>query len=324
MSLFSECIENHEIEDLERKLYQYCYRKEESIAIISAGISENSEQILGALSATDLFSLQVFRSLLSSTGSYNAAHAEFMWNRLIHNGIVKKLFSQMPNFILDCQICTHTLKKFLKTNTFYNLFISPDRMVKRYSNSLLAIDVTKNGYPSRGSGFVVSVNEEKFVITCKHNVDPSEGINLDNVVNESSTVLSLSEPKLIDDRDIAIYKINNEINCPTFCLSSDVEMFDDVYTVGFPSIPGAQSTIVGHRGQVNAFLDIYLDNTPAILISNLVSPGNSGGPVLTHQGMCIGMTIRWLEAEYGSEKVRFSAAIPALEIRTAIEKSFFS
>ena len=73
--------------------------------------------------------------------------------------------------------------------------------------------------------------------------------------------------------------------------------------------------LTGHRGEVNAIADLYVQRSPAIIISNLVAPGSSGGPVLTVDGRCVGMTIRWLEGEMeDGEKTRFSAALPALAI----------
>jgi S1-C subfamily serine protease len=98
---------------------------------------------------------------------------------------------------------------------------------------------------------------------------------------------------------------------PILSLRDDLEVFDEVYTLGFPHVPCAISHAVGHRGEVNGFANLFLGGSDIILISNLVSPGNSGGPVLDRDGFCVGMSIKWLEGEWDGEKARFSAALPA-------------
>ena len=95
------------------------------------------------------------------------------------------------------------------------------------------------------------------------------------------------------------------------CMTVDVETFDEVFTLGFPKVPGAHPTLVGHRGEVNGRAGIYLDKSPALLISNIVSPGSSGCPGLTREGLCVGMTTRWLEAPDEQGGARFSAALPS-------------
>ena len=73
---------------------------------------------------------------------------------------------------------------------------------------------------------------------------------------------------------------------------------------------------------MNGRANLYVEKCPALIISNLVSPGNSGGPVLTRDGHCVGMTINWLEGEHLEggkiERMRFAAALPAQLLREAI------
>lgn len=54
-----------------------------------------------------------------------------------------------------------------------------------------------------------------------------------------------------------------------------------------------------------------MEKDEVLIISNLVAPGSSGGPVLDRAGRCVGMTIQWLEGEYeGAGYSKFSAAMP--------------
>ena len=99
-----------------------------------------------------------------------------------------------------------------------------------------------------------------------------------------------------------------------FTLQNEFPYLDKVFTLGFPNIPLAEAGVVGHLGEVNGFVKVIEETTELILISNLVSPGSSGGPVINRYGLCVGMSTNWLEGEWQGQKARFSRAIPAGDI----------
>ena len=137
--------------------------------------------------------------------------------------------------------------------------------------------------------------------------------------------MQLGKIALSDRYDIAVAPLAHDVAGPCFALSDLVEVFDEVFTLGFPMVPRAESVLVGHRGEMNGRAKLYIEQCPALLISNLVSPGSSGGPALTRDGHCVGMTINWLEGEWGRqeklEKMRFSAALPAELVREALHQA---
>jgi len=214
----------------------------------------------------------------------------------------------------DHQIDTRRLLDHLRDGTFCNLFHPPSALVTHYAPSVVAIDVaTASGGCSRGSGFVVSIDDSGkcWLVTCRHNVDPNEGITVTAITSAAGRALEVGDPYLSEACDVAIYPLVGDFNSTPIVLHDAGEVFDDVYTLGFPRVPGAQPLMLGHRGEINGRAHLYLRKCEAIIISNLVSPGSSGCPVLDKNGRCLGMTIRWLEGEWGGEKARFSAALPA-------------
>jgi hypothetical protein len=106
-------------------------------------------------------------------------------------------------------------------------------------------------------------------------------------------------------------RLAHQVDGPAFHLTSHIAVFDELFTVGYPMLPLAVSSLVGHRGELNGYSTYYQTGHPLMIVSNLVSPGSSGCPILQRLGFAAGMTTRWLEAEYGEDRVRFSAGIPA-------------
>jgi S1-C subfamily serine protease len=203
----------------------------------------------------------------------------------------------------------------INTETLPNVFAPPAALVSRYAGSVVAIDViTKDGDESRGTGFVVRGPQwhEFQIFTCRHNVDRADGIIVKSVTTQANATIQVGEWNFHPSEDVAVASIRSDISiAPAFWLRPDIEVFDEVYTLGFPKIPHSDAGIIGHRGEVNGFATPYQKGGELMLISNLVSPGNSGGPVLDKSGYCVGMSIRWLEGQWGQEKARFSAALPA-------------
>ncbi len=289
-------------------------------SLIAKGLSfrhrPNSTEKL-KLSEPGYFSLELFEALICGGESYKTGPLNFIWQRLVAARIVLPAFGHMPGAFVDHAIDTPTLLEHLRGDTFQNLFAPPAALADRYSGALLAIDVLKDGELYRGSGFIAQTIHEgtPFVVTCRHNLDPAAGIEMQTITTASGQTVVTGEPIFSDRYDLCLLPLVDSVPAPTFRFSSSVAMFDEVYTLGYPNLPGALPVLMGHRGEVNAVADLYLQKSPAIIISNLVAPGSSGCPVLLCDGRCVGMTISWLEGEGdGGAKTRFSAALPAEKI----------
>ena len=269
------------------------------------------------LTASNFFSLELFQALICGGESYRTGPINFIWDRLVASRIVISAFGHMPGAFVDHALDLPVLFEHLRGETFLNLFAPPSALAHRYGDAILAIDVERNGTPYRGSGFIAQSSHDAFpkIVTCRHNIDPADGIVIQSVTTASGRTLKTGEPILCDRYDLCILPLADEEQSPVFRFKKTIEMFDEVFTLGYPSLPGAMPVLTGHRGEVNAIADLYVQRSPAIIISNLVAPGSSGGPVLTADGQCAGMTIRWLEGEMeDGEKTRFSAALPASAI----------
>lgn len=270
-----------------------------------------------------LFSSELFQAMICGGESYKPMIVSILWDRLFDAGVVIRTFpASQHGLLLDHQINERLLLWHLRDDTFANLFASPARLPERYAHAVAAVDVIKNDNYFRGTGFVVQHGGMQCFVTGKHNVDPAEGIKLEAVTSAAGETLSLRDMILSDRYDIAVAGLADDIQGPCFALSDTVEVFDEVFTLGYPLVPRADSILLGHRGEMNGRANLYMEQCAALLISNLVSPGSSGGPVLTRDGHCVGMTINWLEGQWGDkdklETMRFSAALPAELLREAL------
>lgn len=271
-----------------------------------------------------LFSYELFQAMICGGESYKPLLVSIMWDRLVDAGV---LLHSVPATRGSVPFATHQINQrklyeHLQHGTFLNLFASASRLPETYAGAVVAIDVLKGGERWRGTGFIVLQDDEQHLLTCRHNVDPDEGIAIESITSRSGAAPQIGKFALSDRYDIGVARLNTPIATACFSLSDRVEVFDEVFTLGFPRVPRAEPLLLGHRGEMNGRANLYVEKCPVLIISNLVSPGNSGGPVLTRDGYCVGMTINWLEGEHLEgdkiERMRFAAALPAQVLRQAI------
>ena len=234
------------------------------------GQDQHEENKISLTRHLGLFSLELFQAMICGGDQFKPRYVSILWDRLLDAGIAMKAlaFSKGAPFA-DHQIIDTLLLWHLRDGTFANLFVSPARLPERYAHAIAAVDVIKKGVQSRGTGFVIQHAHRQYLLTCKHNVDPADGISLEGVTSAAGAHLQLGEMRLSDRYDIAVAPLAQEVSGPCFALSDIVEVFDEVFTLGYPMVPRADSVLLGHRGEMNGRANLYMERCPALLISNL-------------------------------------------------------
>jgi S1-C subfamily serine protease len=298
--------------------------------VVEAGLhftsARNVDEKLRLLDA-GCFSEELLQALISGGESFLTGPVAYIWERLRDRQIVAAAFGAsagaMSGVFVDHVMNRGRLAQFLLSDTFLNIFAPPSELLARYRHAIVSIDVTTPRGQSRGSGLIVDTGTQPMLVTCRHNVDPADGIDVDLIKTSAGAQIIVTDFRLHPTTDIATMGVRSPVTGPLLRLSPDVAVFDEVYTLGYPAVPGVLDPgVVAHRGEVNGRVTTYTGGgQDLLLISNLISPGNSGGPLLDRDGFCVGMSTQWLEGEYGNERARFSAAIPADVIATWLDTS---
>jgi len=131
------------------------------------------------------------------------------------------------------------------------------------------------------TGFLISA--QGYVITSHHVINKADSVYIQNEKYGSlKAVVVHSDPI----NDVSVLKIVTPVKIqPLPYMLADVEadLAEDVYTLGFP-----REEVVFGEGSISS-LTGYRANPNAYQVSVPVNPGNSGGPLLNHNGDLIGM-----------------------------------
>lgn len=171
--------------------------------------------------------------------------------------------------------------------------------VKPQSQSASTLDLTKMiGVPSTsspqpirrekfqaGTGFFI--HAEGVLVTSLHVVDKANSITVttrDNV-NRSAQLLAKNEPC-----DLAVLKVGSRVQhwLPIQRDFRKIKRGSEVLTVGFPrvNLQGFESKVT--NGLISSLTGVA--NDPNFLqISVPIQPGNSGGPLVSREGMVVGV-----------------------------------
>ena len=143
---------------------------------------------------------------------------------------------------------------------------------------------------SHGSGFVVS--SDGLIVTAAHVI---EGATSATVRFQNGEELNVEGVVAIDRaKDFAIVRVAG-FDLPTVPLGNadDVSVGQRVIAIGAPADPTLAGTV--SDGLVSS--ERMMDGTRMIQISVPVSPGSSGGPVMTEQGEVIGLVVSGITAD---------------------------
>jgi len=201
-------------------------------------------------------------------------------------------------------------------------------IAETYKAAVVRIEVAKDEEPFRGTGFLCACNDEASgpvaIVTAKHNVDPHAGIIIEHIESASGDVFHNSSmtwhfhPEL----DVAAALVSRSRD-KIFYFSAPAPVLSETITMGYPNVPTtSQPYMLAHRGELNAKVESYLRKGPYLLISNAISPGNSGSPVVDKLGFLLGMATEAFEANYGATPYKMQAALDGVAIEAFLQNEF--
>lgn len=234
--------------------------------------------------------------------------ADFHQNELIWNAVLRRLlkfgyvteaqYDIRPEYQINLGFAV--LRAMLLVD---NVVFGPAHMVNSRRKAIPAINVKlPSGDLHCGTGLLISYSSKSMtrsaILTNRHVL---EGNEITSIVADDFTYVTSGDPSLCDFADLAIVPVENK-NLPlVFMLAPQARLLSSVISVGYPIIPtAAEQVALCHKGEINgAIKDIR--GQEFLAISNHVSPGNSGGPLLSEEGYCVGVVTQSGVGDFGSD-----------------------
>lgn len=233
--------------------------------------------------------------------------SDFHQNDLIWNAVIRRLlkfgyvteapFDVKPEYQINSAFAI--LRAMLLVD---NVVFGPAYMVSSRRQAIPAVNVElPSGDLHCGTGLLVdystkSVNQQA-ILTNRHVL---EGNEITSIASDDFAYVMSGDAQLCDFADLAVVPVEDKDLPKSFVLAPQARLLSSVITVGYPLIPtAAQQFALCHRGEINgAIKDVY--GQEFLAISNHVSPGNSGGPLLSEEGYCVGVVTQSGIGDFGS------------------------
>ncbi len=170
-----------------------------------------------------------------------------------------------------------------------------------------------------GSGFILS--SDGYIVTNHHVIDKSKSIEVTITNDEGIKDYSAELIKSDESIDLAILKINDKkflsnVKIANGIRRSGVRAGEEVFALGYPLTfimgeevkftDGRISSLTGFQGDIKSFQTTIP-----------IQPGNSGGPMIDHQGNLLGITTSVLNkkvAENVSYSIKISNMLDLIEV----------
>ncbi|MBF4517817.1 trypsin-like peptidase domain-containing protein [Flavobacterium sp. ANB] len=140
-----------------------------------------------------------------------------------------------------------------------------------------------------GSGFFIDLNT---IVTCKHVYEEliKEKIYIEDEGGRKYTVTEVT-PHPSDKIDIIKLTTEESFDFFPHTTEDNIILTERVIVFGYPPIPlSSKPFLMANLGEVSSIVDNYLDGTDCIILSCILRPGNSGGPIINEYGKLIGIS----------------------------------
>lgn len=169
-----------------------------------------------------------------------------------------------------------------------------------------------------GTGLVV---DSHHVLTCRHVLSDMD-VDGTQTVQGREYAIDASSLHMHPDVDVAVIQVKGTPLLPLKgALFQAPVVAQSVYTLGYPKLPGLRdASVTMQQGTVTNEAVTSLAGESLFLYSAISRPGNSGGPVMSHDGYVVGLSIVDATGEYDAN-VAFSphyAGIPSQVVVEAV------
>ena len=250
-----------------------------------------------------------------------------LFNRLLEWGIVVEYPFSDPRALVNYYWDKERVTLFVSLGIVDNVILGSSYVARKYHESVPAIYVRKQGDECTGTGFLAaSPNNirKRVIITAKHNIDPKEDIEFIGLSKVGEKALKPVNDTWIlhPNLDLALLEVDCDNSIvPIFPLGNPSVLMRTI-SLGYPRIATTDASyLLVHGGELNAIVNTY-HGEDRLIISNVVAPGNSGGPVLDEAGLCAGVVVNSFETQHQGGIEKSNSAIPAKHVLDFINNYF--
>ena len=210
-------------------------------------------------------------------------------------------------------------------NLWLSDVLGPDLIIESYK--LVTVHLTGGDDAPGGTGLVL---DRSHVLTNKHvakAVAPNVHVHTRAPATGEQGVALQCRVHLHSELDVAVIEVQSPDSGLFTPLDGmvfrDPAWADEVYLLGYPRVPWMVGTdITLQRGEVvNPLVEtppvrdddteaagIIPNRGKAFLYSAIARPGNSGGPIIAHDGRVIGIVVEWTETSHSSDPTQGAGA----------------
>lgn len=246
----------------------------------------------------DTEKISVFAGFLKNTGKIpSTCNNIFIFNEIIRRLESNSLIYRVRALDEEEYMLNDIYFSFKTSGLLDNVLFGIQYTIRKYLPVIPAINVTdrKTADQFCGTGIVIPISivgagVRYVVITNRHVVEPSQ-FAIDSVASKSVEFKVISDvyESVDSSLDLAAFEVSTEYAGNYLILGDDPITLDSIITVGFPRVPFTTAQYaLSHSGEINGQVST-MGGSELLVISCNVNPGNSGGPVLTEDGRCVGV-----------------------------------
>lgn len=280
----------------------------------------------GMFSIHDIMYILIdYKSKNELTFSVNGLMVKYVIDRLNRFGLIT--LGEIPN-ISEYKITENLMKIFYDLGLAHNIVFGVPFMIEKLSLGIPAINVkSRSGDIECGSGLILKnhpSDSEAWLVTNKHVIFEKTIIE---IIAKDQIFSVISGPFFHPEIDLAALRISVDLHVPVIPIDDDPPVLTPVVAIGYPCVPYTDGQfLMAHRGEVNGKI-VSLMGEEFLAISCQVSPGNSGGPIVTESGFCAGIVTQSGIGEFGGidqptgvHRTTYHMAIPPNAVSSFINK----
>ena len=271
---------------------------------------------------TEFFSLTEFLTYLDKTKVFkkkpNAFRVKQLLNKMVTTGLLEYVGTGInKNALFPGRYI------FLNPNSGErgqgHLWLAPALGAEFIYHTIAGGIVHITGHANRevkaGTGIVFHPN---FILTCCHVVRDMK-VDRQQTFQDNECVINESSIHKHRHTDIAVIQVDKPLQPIQGLVFQQPVIAQTVFTLGYPKIPNTKNaSLTIQRGEItNESVTSIQNNENWFLYSAITRPGNSGGPIISESGYCVGIATKDLTYSQDAFSPHY-AGIPSQEVKHAV------